>query len=57
VEITQEIGWKIDVGEKGGAYIQTGITVTYMSNAVTYMSNAWYSLWYPRIYFGIGYAF
>jgi len=59
VGIIPEIGWKIDVGEKGGGFIQTGITVTYMSQVT--MSQEWDSLWvylwYPRIYFGIGYAF
>jgi len=50
--ITPEIGWKIDFGENGGVFIQTGIAV------LTVLRYYWWAPWYlPRIYLGIGGAF
>jgi len=46
--ITPEIGWKVDFGDAGGFYFQCGAEVTLLLGS---------SVFYPRWYLGLGYAF
>ena len=60
VALTPGIGWKIDVGEPGGFFIQAGIKVPVTFGTTSYSKKpdkefgANFSF---RVYFGMGYAF
>jgi len=46
--ITPELGWKVDFGNAGGFYFQGGLEATLLLGS---------SVFYPRWYLGLGYAF